>query len=78
VLDALHDNLLFVSALPFLLALAAMYAGQSWRANAWPATRIETRPLVRGGAWIFFAMVLFMALRNLPGPAFAWLRPLAS
>jgi hypothetical protein len=77
VLEALHDNLLFVSALPFLLGVAALYAGQSWRANAWAAAEIEARPLFRRGAGIFLAMVLFMILRNLPGPSFAWLRPLA-
>jgi hypothetical protein len=77
VLAALHDNALFVALLPFLLAWGGAYAWKSWRANAWAETRVEGRWLARAGAGLFFLALVFMVARNLPGPAFAWLRPLA-
>ena len=77
MLLALHDNALFVAALPVLLYVLASHALCAWRDNAWP--RVEVQP--RGFAWNvagFFALMLaFMILRNLPGEPFAWLRPLS-
>jgi hypothetical protein len=77
VLEALHDNLLFVSLLPVALILAALYAGRAWHANKWPAIPITQRGLLRGGAGFVALMLLFMALRNLPGAPFDLLRPLS-
>ncbi len=77
VLAALHDNALFVALLPFLLAAGGVYAWKSWRANAWAETRVEGRLLARAGAALFLLALVFMVARNLPGPAFAWLRPVA-
>jgi hypothetical protein len=76
VLEALHDNALFVSALPFLLALVALHLSRAWRMNAWPAREISTGTLLRRGAWIFLVMALFMIARNLPGAPFDLLRPI--
>lgn len=76
VLVALHDNALFVAALPLVLYVAGSYALQAWRADAWPAVTIESRTLLQRGAGIFLIMMTFMLLRNLPGAPFAWLRPL--
>src|SRR5258708_5652874 len=52
VVEALHDNALFVAALPLLLGLAGSYALTAWRANAWPQMIVESRSLVRRGFWI--------------------------
>ena len=76
VLVALHDNALFVAALPLILYVAGSYALQAWRADAWPAVYVDSRKLVWRGVTIFLAMLVFMLLRNLPGAPFAWLRPL--
>jgi hypothetical protein len=76
-LAALHDNALFVAVLPFLLAAGGVYAWKSWRANAWAEAHVEGRALFRAGVGFFLIMLVFMAARNLPGPAFAWLRPVA-
>ena len=75
VLTALHDNALFVAVLPFVLALAGVYAWKSWRANAWVETWVDGRLLSRAGLWLFLILLVFMVVRNLPGPAFDWLRP---
>ncbi len=76
LLLALHDNVLFVAALPVLLYLLASQARAAWRTNAWPAVHVQPRRVLWTGAGIFGLMVAFMVLRNLPGPAFDWLRPL--
>jgi hypothetical protein len=76
VLQALHDNALFIAALPFLLGFAGVYLVTAWRRNAWPEWTAAPRPLVRGGVWIFLLMLLFMAVRNLPGWPFELLKPL--
>ena len=76
VIGALHDNALFVAALPLLLYVAGFYALAAWRSNAWPEIPVDGRKLVRRGIWIFLLMVGFMVLRNLPGGVFDWLRPL--
>jgi hypothetical protein len=77
VIEALHDNVLFVSLLPVALVLAALYAGRAWRADRWPAIPLTQRNLLRGGAGFVALMLLFMALRNVPGAPFDWLRPLS-
>jgi len=78
VLTVLHDNALFVALLPFLLAAGGAYAWKSWRANAWAETRVEGRTLARAGLVFFLIMLVFMVARNLPGPAFEWLRPVSA
>src|SRR5260221_133327 len=77
VIEALHDNLLFVAALPVLLYLAASYLLPAWRENAWPEIFVDDRRVIRRGVWVVGLMLGFMALRNLPGWPFDWLRPLA-
>jgi Protein of unknown function (DUF2752) len=76
VLDALHDNALFVAALPWLLYLAGWYLVRAWRDNAWPEVFVDTRKVAWRGAGIFLVMITFMIVRNLPGAPFDWLRPL--
>src|SRR5476651_2648978 len=66
VIEALHDNALFVAALPLLLYVAGFYALAAWRANAWPKISIDGRKLARRGIVLFLLMVGFMILRNLP------------
>lgn len=77
ILEALHDNVLFVSLLPVAILLAALYASKAWRANRWPALNFSNRGLLRGGLGFVALMLFFMALRNLPGAPFELLRPLA-
>src|SRR5271155_3623218 len=67
VIEALHDNALFVAALPLLLYVIGSYALAAWCANAWPAIPVDGRTLTRRGISIFLLMVAFMVLRNLPG-----------
>jgi hypothetical protein len=76
VIEALHDNALFVAALPLLLYVAGSYALAAWRANAWPAISVDGRTLMRRGIWIFLLMIGFMVLRNCPGWPFDWLKPI--
>ena len=76
VMEALHDNALFVAALPLLLWMAGTYLWPAWRANAWPEIHVDGRKLVRGGLWMVILMLGFMALRNLPGWPFDLLKPL--
>jgi hypothetical protein len=76
VIEALHDNALFVAALPLLLYVIGSYALAAWSANAWPAIPVDGRKLTRRGLGIFFLMIAFMVLRNLPGWPFDWLKPL--
>lgn len=73
-MEALHDNLLLVAALPLLLYIAGDYFIRAWRANAWPEKMVTSRGLVRWGIGAVGLMLAFMILRNLPG--FEWLRPL--
>jgi hypothetical protein len=74
--EALHDNVLFVSLLPFVLALAGFYAWNAWSRNAWPAIMISQGTLLRSGLGMVVLMFGFMVLRNLPGASFDFLRPL--
>ncbi|HEV3272973.1 MAG TPA: DUF2752 domain-containing protein [Candidatus Methylacidiphilales bacterium] len=77
VIEALHDNALFIAALPLLLYVAGSHALAAWRANAWPAIFVDGRKLAWRGVFIFFLIMAFMILRNLPGRPFDWLKPLA-
>ena len=76
MLVALHDNALFVAALPLLLYVIGSYALQAWRANAWPEIFLDSRKVPPARRGDFLVMVTFMLLRNLPGAPFAWLKPL--
>jgi len=78
VLEALHDNALFIAAMPIILYIAGTYALAAWQANAWPQVPVDSRKLAQRGIAIFILMLGFMALRNLPGAPFEWLRPVAS
>jgi len=77
LLEALHDNALFVAALPLILYVAGSYALSAWRANVWPEIPVDARKLVWRSISIFLVMVTFMILRNLPGWPFDWLKPIA-
>jgi hypothetical protein len=76
VLDALHDNALFIAALPLLLYVAGSYALTAWRANAWPLVYVDSRKVLGRGLAAFVIIMTFMIARNLPGVPFAWFRPL--
>jgi hypothetical protein len=76
VIEALHDNALFIAALPLLLYVAGSYALAAWRANSWPQVPVDGRKLMWRGVSIFLLMMAFMVLRNCPGWPFEWLRPL--
>jgi len=76
LLDALHDNVLFVAVLPVVLYVLATQTLAAWRANAWPRVHVQPRRVLGGGLGTFAVLVAFSVLRNLPGPAFDWLRPL--
>jgi hypothetical protein len=76
MLDALHDNALFIATLPLILYALGTYTVTAWRANAWPTTNIEAQTLTRRGVTIIAALISFMIARNLPGWPFEWLRPL--
>jgi len=75
VLAALHDNALFVAALPLLIYVVGTYAVDAWRRNAWPEVYVNPRRVIWSGAAGFAILVAFMVLRNLPGAPFEWLRP---
>jgi len=76
MIDALHDNALFVAALPVLLYVVGTYAAAAWRDNAWPRVSVDTPKLTRRGILVVLLMVSFMILRNLPGAPFEWFRPI--
>ena len=78
VIEALHDNALFIAALPLLVYVAGFYALAAWRANAWPEISLDGPKLMRRGMILFLLMIGFMVLRNLPGWPFNWLKPLRS
>lgn len=75
VLEALHDNALFIAALPVLLYVAGSHLLKAWTNNRWSPIDIQPNRLVRFAVGAFALMLGFMVLRNLPGPAFACLRP---
>jgi hypothetical protein len=76
VAAALHDNALFVGALPFLAWLALPYAARVWRENRWPEINLKGPSLARTIFPVVVLAIGFMALRNLPGWPFELLRPL--
>lgn len=76
VLDALHDNALLVATLPLFLAVIGSHALTAWQHDAWPRVNVEERTLVRRGLGFLLLLLGFMALRNLPGWPFDWLKPL--
>ena len=75
VIEALHDNALFVAALPLLLYVVGIYALAAWQANAWPQIPVDTNKLTRRSVAIVLVLIGFMVVRNLPGWPFEWLRP---
>ena len=77
VFDAVHDNALFVAVLPVVAYFVGMHLLATWRANAWPQVDIDG-PVWRRVLAVILIMAVFMALRNIPGAPFDWLRPLAS
>jgi hypothetical protein len=76
ILDALHDNALFMAALPLLFGWASSYLIQAWREQHWPRPKTSWREMIEKGAWAFLLMLLFMLVRNLPGWPFDLLKPL--
>jgi hypothetical protein len=76
VLEALHDNALFVSALPLFLFIVGSYTLEAWRNHYWPKINIDSRNLTKWGFTTLAIMLVFMILRNLPGWPFEYLKPL--
>ncbi len=77
MLEALHDNALFIGALPLLIYVVGAHVLSAWRMNAWPKIHAENRNLTRRGLGILVLVIGFMTLRNLPGWPFEYLKPLA-
>ena len=77
LLEALHDNLLFMLALPLLLYFGGRYLAEAWRDNSWPRRDIQPRKLIATALAVFALMVTFMIARNLPGLPFDLIKPLA-
>jgi hypothetical protein len=77
VVEALHDNVLFVSLLPVALVFAVMQVAQAWRDNAWPAVHFQNRTAWRLGVAAVLVLTAFTVVRNLPGAPFALLRPVS-
>jgi len=76
VIDALHDNALFVAALPVILYVIGTYAASAWRENAWPQITVDMPKLTRRSIFAILLMIGFMIVRNLPGQPFDWFKPL--
>jgi hypothetical protein len=76
ILEALHDNVLFITVLPLLLYVVGSYTLTAWQNQAWPKTDIDPRRLAKWGIIFMLVMTAFMAIRNLPGWPFDYLRPL--
>jgi hypothetical protein len=77
VLDALHDNVLFVLLLPAALMLIWRITAPAWRDNRWPTDPVKPRPFLFRAAALIAVAAIFMAVRNIPGAPFDLLRPLA-
>jgi hypothetical protein len=77
VIEALHDNVLFVTLLPVMLVMATMFAVRAWSDNRWPALPIAPRTLAWRCVGFAALALLFMTLRNMPGAPFDLLRPLS-
>jgi len=76
ILDAFHDNALFVTISPLLLFVGGSYVLKTWSNQRWPTIEIEARSLTKWSITIVTIMIAFMVLRNLPGWPFTWLQPL--
>ena len=76
VLDALHDNALFIAALPLLVFVVGSYTLIAWSRRLWPKITIDSKDLTKWGVACLLIMLAFMVLRNLPGWPFDYLRPL--
>jgi hypothetical protein len=76
VIEALHDNLLFIGALPLIAFVTGSYFLAAWRRNAWPETVIDSRQLTRRAVGLVALLLVFSILRNLPGWPFEWLKPI--
>lgn len=76
VLEAMHDNILLVAAVPFLLWQGGRYFSRVWREETWPELSLTSRQL----GWFLGLglglMLLFMILRNLPFAPFTLLAPI--
>jgi hypothetical protein len=75
-LEALHDNALFVAALPLIVLLAGSYLREAWAKNAWPERQVNPRLLLPIGGAVLLLMLLFTLARNLPGWPFDLLKPI--
>jgi hypothetical protein len=75
-MEALHDNVLFVTLLPVAVTVAGLYAWNAWKQDAWPAVMVGESRIVRTGLGLITLMLIFTAVRNLPGAPFDLLRPL--
>src|SRR5579862_2874792 len=49
VLEALHDNALFVSTLPLFLFIVGSYTLNAWRSHYWPKINVDSRSLTKWG-----------------------------
>ena len=78
VLVALHNNLLFVCALPLLAWWGVPQLIRAWRINRWPEADIDSRTMAKFGVGTMVLMFTFMLVRNLPGTPFELLRPLVN
>lgn len=76
VLEAVHDNALFVAILPLIGWYGLRHLGQAWKANVWPRIQMENRALLRMSLLVLGLMAGFTLLRNLPGAPFDLLKPL--
>ncbi len=76
VLEAAHDNVLFVLLLPMALVLAGRTTFSAWRDDRWPTATLNPRPLLKRAAALVMIAALFMTVRNIPGTRFDLLRPL--
>ena len=76
VLEALHDNALFIALLPLVLYATISYAQKAWRADAWPQIPVDARQVIWRTGTFLALMIAFMIARNLPGWPFDWLKPL--
>ena len=77
VLEALHDNALFVALLPLVLLLALRTATTAWRDDRWPPMTLPQRTFIWRALSFAALALIFAAARNLPGAPCDWLRPLS-
>ncbi len=74
--DALHDNALVITTLPFLLFFTGSYLFRAWQQKSWPQNNVEPVSLIRWAIGLMVVMLIFMAVRNVPGAPFDLLKPL--